>query len=771
MRGRGGARWSVDQVGWFDRSRVDRVAFVVITRDTGSVPTLSCQNCGKRIPTLHGTARPPRYCSSACRQRAYRQRRKTQALPRQQPVGLCSYVSSFHGREDDLASAGRLCAASRLVTVVGEPGVGKSRLAIELVKILCRTTKVSAMHVDIGALGADGPPLPDAIAAAAGITVGTDETVMDLVVRGIVAQGQSRLVLDNCEHRLDECGALLGVLLPQCPRLRVLATSREVIRLPGESVYSLSGLTVPEHPFGDPAECDTAAVRLFVDRARSACHTFVMTGSGSAAVAGICFRLGGNPLAIEMAAALVRVLSPVEILDKLADRFTLLESGWRTADERHRGLWDAIDWSYQRLGADEQAALRRIAVLPGRFGLDTAVAVVMDPGPPDPPLLPVLQALRGLESRSLLATERRTAETTWFRMAESVRLFALDHLGSCGERRAAELGLVGALHRLASSVCDAVVAPGPVLSQLVEERNNLSRAVEVLEGTDDDRQLALAVALVSAEDFDGQDRGGRRALAAGLRLATPTARHRSSALAAAAELACRDGDDRTAVDLADAAVETAHHDGDETALARQLRTRAAVHAVAGDLTASVHDIRLALDLVAEQASLMCRVDLVWYLLGQGELDGARSALAAVEADGLTVVVANADTLDPGSAADIAVLLYTMGAVRLCEEEIDAAARCFADGLLLSSGHWLRVPLGLEAMAVVAWTARRPERALRLLGAAERLRSDLRVRADAWWGTGSPDCALTSAGRCPAAARRPRPEPAGRCSCRTRCTTP
>ncbi|MET9535457.1 LuxR C-terminal-related transcriptional regulator [Streptomyces sp. NPDC006649] len=689
-----------------------------------------CETCGNRLagPAARTvSSRPSRYCSNACRQQAYRRRRKTRALPAQPLVGLCAHVSSFHGREDDLLTAARLISSSRLLTIVGEPGVGKTRLVVELLKRLSRRKDTApAFHVDIGALDADAA-VAAGIATAAGLADASSPPV-DSVIRAFGTEQDVLLALDNCEHRLEECGKLLAVLLPQCPRLRVLATSREVLRLPGEVVHSLRGLPVL-------AGLDGAALRLFLDRARAAGPGAEYTGPDLDTVDEICARLDGNALAIELAAALVRVLSPSEILDRLAERFSLLDSGWRTADPRHRSLGAAIDWSYQRLTPGERAVLGRISVLPGGFGLGTAAAVCagLTPvhGTSPGAAFAVLPVLRALEAQSLLVAERGAASTARFRLTESVRLFARARPAGERARRAAEGGLVAALAELADPLGNAIVVAGPDVARLVEERDSLLRALHLLDGTGDERRLVLALAVLTVEDADGAELGGRRALADALRDTPAGSRHRGAALATAALLASEQGDACGAARLARATALTAWRDGDERGLARYLRVRGTVGAYAGDLPAAVADAACALRISArledEAARLCCTSELGWYLLGQGDVEAAADAVRIAGTGTARGMLGQAP-----HAPHVPALFYTAGAVELRRGNVNTAGRHFTEGLALGSAGRAGVPWGLEGAAAVAVGFHRPERTLRLLGAADGLRERTGSLAPHWW---------------------------------------
>jgi predicted ATPase len=337
----------------------------------------TCAFCGTSTATSR--RRHARYCSNACRQRAYRQRVH-------EPV---TALDSFVGRDAELVRLGGF-AGTRVLTLVGPAGVGKSRLVKEFAG--SRATWVEL---------APANDVARACAAALGEPVG--EPVLSTLVRALAGR-ETLLVLDNCERVAAECAALLEPLLLGCPGLTVIATSREPLRVPGEVLFAVQPLSI------------TDAVELFADRAR-ANQVGLRLGDGDA-LAALCARLDRLPLAIELAARLVTLLPVREVLARLDDRLELLNRGNRTAAERHQSLRAAIGWSYDRLSADEQHVFRCISQRPGGFGLDVAVQAC------DLPSDRVLVLLSALVAKSLLTF----SGTGRFEQFESVRLFGRERL-------------------------------------------------------------------------------------------------------------------------------------------------------------------------------------------------------------------------------------------------------------------------------------------------------------------------------------------------------
>src|SRR5262249_33601675 len=276
-------------------------------------------------------------------------------------------------------------------------------------------------------------PVPPLVAAELGIAERSGEQPTETLVAALTGRDML-LVVDNCEHLLDGCAALIEALLHRCPGLRVLTTSREGLRICGEARFPVTGLGLPV-PDGDPEaarwRCD--AVQLFVERSREHCPDLTFPPDSGPVVAAICTRLDGLPLAIELATRQLDLLGLGGLLAALDDRFETLTVGSRTAAGRHSSLRAAIDWSYDLLGARERAVFRRLSVLPRWFDLDGAVAVcAAEQLPP----AEVASALGGLLVRSLVvrARQRGAGQPPRFRQLESIRMYGSDRLAEARQR-------------------------------------------------------------------------------------------------------------------------------------------------------------------------------------------------------------------------------------------------------------------------------------------------------------------------------------------------
>jgi predicted ATPase len=331
--------------------------------------------------------------------------------------------SAFVGRVPERADVRALLREHRLVTIVGSGGAGKTRLALE----------VARAHVGEGFNGvwlvelATSEPSDDlvtVIAAALGLLGGPDP--LGVVARRL-GDGAQLLVLDNCEHLLDAAAQTAVALSDICPSLRLLATSREPLGVDGERVWRIPSLSVPTEAAGADAIKQSDAVLLFLERARSASASITDDQLGD--VAAICRRLDGIPLAIELAAARVRALSPRQLLDRLDDAFRLLVSSSRGVVPRQQTLRATIEWSHDLLSEPERILLRRLAVFVGTFALDTVEAVCSDDAID---AFLAVDLLTMLVDRSMVILDGTT--DTRYRLLESVRQFATEQLERAGER-------------------------------------------------------------------------------------------------------------------------------------------------------------------------------------------------------------------------------------------------------------------------------------------------------------------------------------------------
>jgi predicted ATPase/DNA-binding CsgD family transcriptional regulator len=325
-------------------------------------------------------------------------------------------LTSFVGRGAEIDEVRQILADNRLVTLTGAGGAGKTRLAVEVAGRLVAEFGDGIWYVDLAPL--TGPDLvPVGVGRVLGLPDQPGRSMMDAITR-FVGDRQMLVVLDNCEHLLEACAELVVGLLSACPRLTLLATSREPIGVAGEVTWKVPSLSL-----------DDEAIELFVERARRARPDFTVTDDSVAAVQEICRRLDGMPLAIELAAARVRALSLDEIVDSLHDRFRLLTGGSRNSVRRQQTLRASVDWSHALLTEPERVLFRRLAAFVGGFDLNAAQAIA---GGTEVERYQVLDQLALLVDKSLVVAEN-TSGRTRYRFLETVRQYALEKLGESGE--------------------------------------------------------------------------------------------------------------------------------------------------------------------------------------------------------------------------------------------------------------------------------------------------------------------------------------------------
>ena len=351
-------------------------------------------------------------------------------------------LTSFIGRESDLAAVEHLLAEARLVTLTGPGGCGKTRLAIQIVSEVGNAYPGGVWLVELASLH-EPALVPQFVAQTLGIRPSPDLSPLELLLN-FIDMKQMLLVLDNCEHLADACASLAQELLSQAPQLRILATSREALAIAGESIYPVSGLAYP--PVTRGAEGDEQksidslelmnfdAVNLLVERVRAISPQFRITPENALAVIEVCKHLDGMPLALELASARLNVLTIQEVANRLNDRFTLLTAeARRGVDPRHHTLRAAIDWSYDLLDTREQALLRRMAVFNAGCTLNMLEAYY------EGELLQeelIINLISSLVNKSLVVAETTGRAQIRYRLLETIRQYLLEKLDQAGETEA-----------------------------------------------------------------------------------------------------------------------------------------------------------------------------------------------------------------------------------------------------------------------------------------------------------------------------------------------
>ncbi|MDT7789683.1 MAG: hypothetical protein QOF58_8102 [Pseudonocardiales bacterium] len=664
-----------------------------------------CEVCGE-VLFRQRSGRPARYCSNACRQRAYRRRGDPVAngpVP-VRPPNLPAPLDSFVGREEDLAELESLLGRHRLVTLLGPGGAGKTRLSIELARRIAGRYTGGVHVVELASL-----TTPALIAHSVADALGVSEDVGRPVV-DTVADALSRvpvlLVLDNCEHLVADAARLAAQLLRRCASLTVLATSRESLELPGEVVFRVGSL---------PAESD--AVRLFVERAAATSGEFELTEDDAAHVAEICAELDGIPLAIELAARRVRLFGVAEIRSRLADRFQLLSAGPRTAAVRHRDLRTTIEWSYDLLDPLEQVVFRRLSVLVGGFSLAVAAAVsdVDD----------ALEPVSSLELKSLVVAGGRLHQL------ESIRLYGLDRLRATGEEDETYDRLADYLLTLAHPIVgDGMLHCYEELEPLDVERANLLAVLEWATRRGDHRRLALAAALGRCWRQHGHVSDGSAMLLAAIDAAGPDHPDRSSALVVAASLAIVGGSHALAAELANEAVRLEEIAGHPVRMVKALSMLASVHVGGGRRELAHEAAQRALELaplLTDPLDLaVCLHNQAYNLLQAGDAERAAELMERC----LPLYRNHSRHPIPPE------WLHSAGMLALARADVPAADQHFREALQRCQRDRAAEALPIsaidsfEGLAAVAARRRQFVRALRLDTVAEAARHDRKLRREA-----------------------------------------
>jgi predicted ATPase/class 3 adenylate cyclase len=415
------------------------------------------------------------------------------------PGNLPRQLTSFIGRVDELVELGKLMHASRMVTLTGPGGVGKTRLSVQLAAELLHGFPDGAWFFDLSAVS-DADSLVQIVATTLSVPPRPGVSLQAAVVE-LLRSKRALVVVDNCEHLVEAAGRLVEEMLAGCEHLCVLATSREALGIPGEHVWPLPSMAVPADAASAEVVSQSDAGRLFLERGDAARPGFTIDATNARAVAEICRRLDGIPLAIELAAARLVAMTPTEIAGLLDERFRLLTGGGRAAVERHRTLRATVEWSYALLQPVERLVFDRLGVFVGGFDSTAAAAVV---AAEDLEVWDVIDALTSLASKSMLVVERGTADTTRYQSLETLREHALDRLALSGEvdefrRRHAEYYATFAEQAGSALVGRDELAWRP---RLGAERDNLRAAVYWALDQSDEAVALLGIRIVAALAYE-----------------------------------------------------------------------------------------------------------------------------------------------------------------------------------------------------------------------------------------------------------------------------
>ena len=373
---------------------------------------------------------------------------------------LPAQLSTFIGRDRELSEVRALAESSRMVTLTGAGGCGKTRLSLQVAAEMLDGAGDGVWLVELAAVS-DPDAVPSAISGALGIAPRPGRPALEALLDALGPQ-DILIVLDNCEHLIDACAKTADALIRRCPRVHLVATSREPLGITGETIYRVPSLSLPASD-GSVAPESSDAVALFVDRARAQGAGLTVNEETLPVIVSVCRRLDGLPLAIELAAARLRSLSLDGLHDRLDQRFRLLTGGSRTALARQQTLRATVDWSHSLLNGAEQMLLRRLSVFAETFDLDAAEAVC---GFGDIAVFDVAELLGALVDKSLVVAEPAGGALR-YRLLETIRQFAAERLAEAGEDEAAAVAAAHGRHYLSVAEAAAPHLRGSGPGQLV----------------------------------------------------------------------------------------------------------------------------------------------------------------------------------------------------------------------------------------------------------------------------------------------------------------
>lgn len=631
-------------------------------------------------------------------------------------------LSSFVGRRRDVAEVRRLLSTSRLVTLTGPGGVGKTRLALEVANAVRHGFPDGVALVELDQV-TDPALVANTVAVAVGLREQSGRPPLEILT-DYLASRQLLLVLDNSEHVLEAITDLAGALLRACPELRILATSRESLSVAGEVVYAVAPLGLPEVEPADAGQqpesrnlLQYGAVELFVDRASSVVSDFGLTEHNRSEVAEICRRLDGLPLAIELAAARLRALSEREVLTRLSGHPDLLSSARTQAPSRQRTLRACIEWSHGLCSEQEQLLWARLAVFTGGFELDTVEEVCSGDGL-DVADLPEL--LAHLIDKSILVGQRH-AEVVRYRMLDTIREFGREQLDRTGERTRLQRRHRDAFLRMVEQADADWVSPRQVawFARLDREHVNILAAVDhcLTEPGEVESAMRILTALFHFYWWGrGFAREGRLLLARALDVPSPPTSVRARALLTDASLALADGDfEAGGQRLAAArAIESTASDPGTGAFANWIEGSVALYS--GDLAAASTAFEAGLALLEPGRELTMRLDLLLsYSSGVALLGDAERATWCHE-EFLRI------TEPAGEFFHRAYAQWTYGLFVMQQGDLPRAAELIQESIQLRRELRDLTGIGwsLESLAWVESALGHHDRAARLLGSADRL---------------------------------------------------
>jgi predicted ATPase/DNA-binding CsgD family transcriptional regulator len=636
------------------------------------------------------------------------------------PNNLPRQLTSFVGRERELAEIARLLLAHRLLILTGVGGSGKTRLALEVASRLLKVFPDGVWFVEFASLS--NPKLvPQVTASALSFHNASDRSLTETLVDYLKPR-HALLVFDNCDHLVNACAQLSETLLKECPNLRILATSGERLHIAGELVWFVRGLSLPK--FRRLSLTDNIlrneSVQLFYERAKAVLPTFEVDEENASALVQVCRKLDGIPLAIELAAARVRVLSVEQIASRLDDSLKLLVSSHRTVLARHQKLEATLDWSYDLLSSKERKMFRRLAVFAGGFTLEAAEAICAGE---DVEHDEVLDLLTALIDKSLVVTDKQKSKTARYRLLELIRQFSEKRLRSTGEEEVVRkrhrdwyLSLAQAAHLKLYGPEQAVL-----VDRLEAEHDNLRAALSwcLRESNGLEPGLQLAVALHKFWQMRGYLSEGRMWLETMLSQSRqPPDSLRAQALSALGYLAIHLGDFVKARKHWEQSLALYQNLDDTNRIGEQLKFLAYLAQQEHDHSGAINLAEQSLSFQRETGNhwetasvLFCLANAVYI---RGDIDRAAGLLEE------TVTIAR----EMGNLWGLGRRLVRLGQVARAQNNLERAVALIQEGLAAcqdGGDHW-GITMALVGLAGVAIERGDPARAARLLGAVETRRN-------------------------------------------------
>lgn len=634
-------------------------------------------------------------------------------LPRQ--------VTSFVGRVRETGEVRALLEQTSLLTLTGAGGSGKTRLSLQVAADMLDGSGDGVWLVELAPL-TDPGLVPSTVASVLGLKEEPGKPILQTLTEHLKSK-DLLLLLDNCEHLLDACATLADTILRQCPQVLILATSREGLGIAGELTYRIPSLSLPDprQPQTPESLVHYEAVRLFVERARFQQPRFAVTNQNAPALASICRRLDGIPLAIELAAARVRSLTVEDINSKLDQRFRLLTGGSRTALPRQQTLRSLIDWSYDLLNEAEKALLIRLSVFQGGWSLEAAETVCT--GEPVE-AWETLDLLTSLCDKSLVVSET-TGQSVRYRMLETVRQYARDRLLEHADWEAWRDSHLAHFLALAEEAEPQLIGPQQQewLDRLEAEHDNLRAALEWSMGQQStDTALRLCPSLgrywLTRGYFDEGREWCDRALSKteGMLRTTPGA----TVLYWAGGMAYYQGDYASARSCLSECLAISRETGSGRYTALSLNGLALVDACEGDYVSAQRYLHECLE-IAREVGDPTNLAQVLNNLGNNAKDLGEYALAKTYLQECVVI-----SREIGYRQNTASALYNLGGVSYYLNDYASAKGYFCDCLKIAQeiGYKLLIAESLESISVLVMLQKRLKCACNLWGAAEILRESI-----------------------------------------------